>query len=247
MHPLLARARKLSRQIYASLPWGYRLAGVLLHIASGITDTLGRVVYLNFINSGVTDMPPLNGATPSRDLKKVPPGYGKPFGDRLYASLLSKSRNPDTVEDVLSTLMINITAGKMKIREGASLREAESYATQAALYLLKGVWRKEKNRREQDLPTGLDTEEGPQINLADPNSFRHLDKLIPKSELSRLMSDLERINERAPSWLEAKLEGLTGVEIAQEWGVGKSRITGWEQQYVPDIKRVLTRYIQDAA
>ncbi len=248
MHPLLAKARNLSRSIYASLPWGYRVAGVLLHIASSLTDIFGRAIYQEFIRSGVVDMPPINGATPGRDLTKVPPGYGKSFGDRLYASLLSKSRNPDVVEDVLSTLMTNIAAGKMKIREGSSLREAESYATQAALYLLKAVWRKDKNRHEESLPpSNSEVEDDVQINLADPNSFRHLDKLIPKSEISRLMRELERINERAPSWLEAKLDGLTGVEIAQEWGVGKSRVTGWEQDYVPAIKRVLTRYVQDAA
>lgn len=248
MHPLLAKARHLSRRIYASLPWGYRVAGLFLHIASNLTDTLGRVSYLEFIRAGVADMPPLNGETPSRDLKRVPPGYGKRFGDKVYAMLLNKSRNPDTVEDVLSTLMTNIASGKMGIRAGASLREAESYVTQSALNLLKMVWRKDNNRREQDLPSSdPDGEDDVQVNFEDPNSFRHLDKLLPQAELSRLMADLERINKRAPSWLEAKLDGLTGVEIAQEWGVGKSRITGWEQEYVPAIKRTLTRYIQDAA
>jgi len=248
VHPLLAQAREQSRRIYASLPWGYRVARLVLHLASGLTDIIGRVTYLDFIKSGVVDMPPINGETPARTLKAVPVGYGKHFGDRLYALLLSKSKHPDTVEDVLSTLMTQIAEGKMKLREGASLREAESYVIQWALNTLKMIWRKDNSRREQGMPEG-ETEDGAPIdfNFEDPNSFRHLDKLIPKSELSRLMHDLERVHERAPSWLEAKLDGLRGVEIAQEWGVGKSYITGWEQQYVPAIKRVLTRYIQDAA
>lgn len=248
MHPLLARARKLSRRIYASLPWGYRLAGVMLHIASILNDLFGRAVYQEFIRLGVVGMPPLNGEVPSRDLKRVPAGYGKKFADRLYALLLTKSRNPDIAEDVMSEVLKKLGEGKLTIREGAVLREAEQYVTQTAMNILKTLWRTKSRHPEESFPSAdPDAEEGPQVNFEDPNSFRHLDKLLPKADLGRLMHDLERVHDRAPSWLEAKLDGLTGVEIAQEWGVGKSAITAWEQKNVPEIKRVLTRYIQDAA
>jgi DNA-directed RNA polymerase specialized sigma24 family protein len=220
----------------------------LLHIASSLTDTVGRVIYQEFIRAGIVDMPPINGETPSRDIKKVPPGYGKRFGDRLYAMLLSKSRHPDTVEDTLSIVMQHITEGKMHLREGSTIREAENYITQVALNTIKTIWRREKTRFEDSFqPTDTDVEGDPQINFADPNSFRHLDKLIPKSELTRLMADLADVHERAPGWLEAKLEGLKSIEIAQEWGVGKSGVSEWERKYVPSIKRVLVQYIQDAA
>jgi DNA-directed RNA polymerase specialized sigma24 family protein len=218
----------------------------MLHLASSITDSFGRASYLEFIRAGVVDMPPLNGAPPSRDLKSVPPGYGKKFGDRVYAVLLSSSRNPDVVEDALSRTLMKMVDGKLHLREGSSLRDAESYVLLAAKNSLKEIWRQKKP--EQSFPTSdPENEDDVQINFMDPNSFRHLDKLIPKTELGRLMADLERVNERAPSWLEAKLDGLTGVEIAQEWGVGKSRITNWEHDNVPAIKRVLLRYIQEAA
>lgn len=248
MHPLLVTARDLSRRIYASLPWGYRVAGLMLHLASNLTDIFGRAVYQEFIRAGVPDMPPINGQTPSRDLKRVPPGYGKKFGDRVYAMILNKSRNPDTAEEVISTLMVNIAAGKIGISEGTSLYTAEGYVVQSAINTLKMVWRKENLHKEKGL-TQFDTDdaEAAQLDFADPNSFRHLEKMLPESELNHLMRDLEHVHKRAPSWLEAKLDGLTGVELAQEWGVGKSQVANWEKDYMPDIKRVLTRYLQDAA
>lgn len=250
MHHLLAKAWDLSRRIYASLPWGYRVAGLMLHIASSLTDTLGKVVYSEFIKAGVAEMPPLNGEVPARgDIKpgKLPSGYGKRFGERLYAALLAKSRNPDTVEEAISNLMLKIADGRLgSVREGSNLREAEQYVIRQALSELSNLWRKEHGRGERSQRFTDDIDEVG-VNLSDPNSFRELDQMLPKSELSKLMRDLESVNERAPSWLEAKLDGLTGTQLAQEWGVGKSRIVGWEDRYLPAIKKVLTKYIQDAA
>jgi hypothetical protein len=221
----------------------------MLHIASSLTDTVGRVFYGEFVKHGVVDMPPINGEVPAKTLKTVPSGYGKRFGERLYATLLSKSRNPDAAEEALSITMSQVVEGKLKsLREGAALREAEQYVVQMALNNLLSAWRKEHGRTDRGNARYMeDIDSDNLLDLSNPASFRSLDHMLPKAELSRLMAELEKLNERAPSWLEAKLDGLGGTEIAQEWGVGKSRIVGWEQRYLPEIKRVLTKYIQDAA
>lgn len=251
MHHLLAKAWDLSRRIYASLPWGYRVAGLMLRIASGLTETVGKVLYAEFIKAGVAEMPPIKGETPAKGPikpEKLPSGYGKRFGERLYAALLSKSRNPDTVEEAISNLLLKAADGRLgDIRDGASLREAERYVVQVGLQELKYLWRKEQGRSDHQQRRMVDIDDEVQVNLSDPNSFRHLDQMLPKDELARLMRDLEAVDPRAPSWLEAQLDGVSNVQLAQEWGVGKSRITGWENDHVPAIKRVVMKYVQDAA
>ncbi len=237
IRPILARLRDLNRRVYASLPWGFRVANVILKLAYSITETVGRVCYAEFLKANVEGMPP--GAEPGTKPERLPPGYGQRFGERLYALLLQKSRNPDMVEEVLAELMVTASKGKFDIRPGTTLRGAEQYVIRAALNILINIIRSNKRNQTEEIDDTVD--------VSDPNAFQSLDKMLPRAELERLMQDLSRINPRAPSWLEAQLEGLRNVELAEEWGVSKSNITGWEQRYVPEIKKVVLRYLREAA
>jgi DNA-directed RNA polymerase specialized sigma24 family protein len=211
----------------------------MIHLASGLTDAVGNAFYQEFIRRGVVGMPPVNGEDPGTGTK-APPGYGKRFGERLYAILLGKSRNVDTVEEALSVSLTQLAEGKLgRISPGFPLRDAEQYVTRMALNNQATLWRKGRNRSNEDINDRAD--------LTDPNSFKNLDTLLPHTELTQLLQDLEKVNSRAPLWLEAKLDGLSSVEIASEWGVGKSAVANWEKQYIPKIKRVVLRYLQEAA
>ena len=249
---VLAKARELSRLIYASLPWGYRVAGVFIHLASSLTDTVGKVIYHAFIQAGVEGMPLISGEPPTLEKfkrpERLPSGYGKRFAEKLYALLLAKARNPDVVEEVLSQFLVKVAQGKLEgLKPGAPIGMAEGYVSQMVVRVLMDHLRAEFGRHEKSRKPKLEDIDAEGFNPADPDAFRHLDKMLPRSEMTRLMRDLEQVNDRAPSWLEAKLNGLKGVEIAEEWGVGKSRITEWENRYVPEIKAIMIQYLQDAA
>lgn len=249
IHLLAARAKDLNRKIYASLPWGYRIAGLMLHLASGTTDAVGKAMYAEFLKAGVDGLPPINGEPASSVADKylgkahrLPSGYGREFGNKLYATLLSKARNPELVEETLSRLMVNMARGKTAVKPGTELKQAESFVIGAAINLLKDIWREQKVRK-QDETLDID-QEG--INLSDPSAFRHLENMLPHSELPRIMRDIEAIDPRATSWFEAKLEGLLSSEIADEWGVSKPRLSQWEARVLPKIKEVLMEYLEAA-
>ncbi len=238
IRPILARLRDLNRRVYASLPWGFRVANVLVKLSYGLTETVGRIFYSLFLDSGVEDMPP--GAEPGTKPDRLPSGYGRRFGERLYAMLLQKARNPSLVEDVLSEMMVTVSRDKFNFPPGTSLKGAEQYVIRTAVNHLINLIRSNKhNDRYIDIDDMVD--------VSDPNSFQNLDNVLPRQELEKLMEDLRRVHPRAPSWLEAQLEGLKNVELAEEWGVSKSNITGWEHKYVPDIKKVVMKYLREAA
>jgi hypothetical protein len=221
----------------------------MLHIASSLTDAVGRAFYHEFVKAGVADMPAINGEVPARTVKSVPAGYGKRFGTLLYVIVLKKVHNPDLTEEILTEALLRVAAGKLKLlREGSSLKEAERYSIQLVQNTISDVFRKNVGQGKERRPQRFqDIDDDPVVNLADPNAFRALDRMISRSDLTKLMRDLEKVDARAPSWLEAKLDGCSSTDIARDWGVGKSRVSGWEKEFLPDIKRVLSRYVQDAA
>jgi len=258
---LAAQYRQFNRKLYASLPWGYRVAGLMLYLASSLTDSLGKVIYFELIKAGVTDMPDVSGAPAHefvdkfpRNPERLPAGYGRKFADRVYATLLSKTRNPDKVEEVLSNYFVIVSRKGIPVPNDSTLAQAEGYVMRSILNSLKDYVRGESGREDRGtLKPHLKSiddpgeGEGHALNIADPNAFKSLDDMLPQSELRRLMRDLEHINPRAPSWLEAQLEGLSNTELAAEWGVGKSAITMWERDHLPKIKKMVLDYVREVA
>lgn len=258
MNVLAAQFRQFNRKLYASLPWGYRVAGLMLHLASSVTDSLGKVIYFELIKAGVDGMPDVNGAPASEFLDKhpknperLPTGYGRKLADRLYAILLSKTKNPDAVEEVISDYLVTVSRKGIPVPVGSTLSQAESYVKNSVMNALSDYFRANKGRKDRGgvKPSDLsiDDENSEFGNLADPNAFKNLDDMLPQSDLRQLMRDLEHINSRAPSWLEAQLEGLSNTELAAEWGVGKSAISEWERTNLPKIKKLVLDYVREAA
>lgn len=258
MNVLAAQFRQFNRQLYASLPWGYRVAGLMLHLASSVTDSLGKVIYFELIKAGVGDMPDVNGAPASEFLDKhpknperLPTGYGRKLADRLYAILLSKTRNPDAVEEVISDYLVTVSRKGIPVPAGSTLSQAEGYVKSSVMNALSDYFRASKGRKDRGGirpdSQSLDDENSEFGNLADPNAFKNLDDMLPQADIRRLMRDLEHVNARAPSWLEAQLEGLSNTELAAEWGVGKSAISEWERTNLPKIKKIVLDYVREAA
>jgi DNA-directed RNA polymerase specialized sigma24 family protein len=239
----IAAAEKLSLNIYASLPWGYRVAQVLIKLSFNLSETLGRTFYALFLNSDVEGMPP--GAVKGTKPERLPRGYGDRFGQRLYAYTLKHVRNPDLVENILGELLLKVAAKKIRIEPGSPLSRAESYVFQTVSALISDMGRKDKGRTDRAPKERKRFDNVDDLNLSDPNAFRNLDEMLPQYDLDQLLEELEDVNPRAPSWLEAQLNGLTGVELAEKWNVNKSRITEWENTNLPKIKNVIKQYVRD--
>lgn len=256
-HPVIARAEALSRRIYASFPWGYRVANLFLKLASGYIDAFGRLVYAEMIKAGVTDMPPINGESAEsyadkvqgpRGPDKLPRGYGSEFGKRIYAFLMSKTHNIETTEEVMSRMMMDIARGKIRFQGGFDLKQSEALLYKTALRTVLDIKREQKGRNNDRLtPESLTDDMGETIDLSDPSAFKHLDGMIPQSEVHRIVDELSKLDPRAVEWFEGKLEGLKNKEMAAQWGVSEPRFIQIENLVEPLVKQILMKYLRDAA
>lgn len=259
---LAARLRDLNRRIYASLPFGYRLAQVVLHMASSLTDTIGKAFYAEFLKAGVEDMPDIDGQPALsvadkyvKNPQRLPRGYGAKFGTRVYATLLQKVRNPEVVEELVSMLLENLANDRFSsgLSKAISLPFAERYVLTSLPNLVTDYLRKEYGRgdkiRQKDLSLDTPIGESSTIEdlLSDPQAFKSLDNMLSHSELTRMTAELDRLNPRAAEWFTAKLNGDKAKDIAESWGVSPAAISQFESKIIPKVKEVLYKYLDVAA
>jgi len=253
---LAQRAQDLSRQIYASLPWGYRIAQLLSKLALDTQEVLGRFIYAEFIKAGVEGLPDIQGqpALSYQDkvrgpngVYKLPKDYGRSFGQKAWFIAFSKLRNQNVVEEAVATAMMRLVK-RNPFHEGTPLKTAESYVITAILNLGRNIIRNTARRREDSL-SGRQRDDGSEnpIDLKDPDSFEGLDDLIPSSDLPGILRNLERVHEKAPAWVQFQMEGFRSREIAEQWGISAVRMSQWQKKYLPHIKRIFDNYFRSAA
>jgi DNA-directed RNA polymerase specialized sigma24 family protein len=225
MHAKLAsRAAALSERIFTSLPWGYRIAQVLIKLSDA--SDYGPAFYAEFIEAGVTGMEDIGGQQAlslqgerglANRLQRM--GYGKNFGHKLYATALRNLKSVEIVEDAIADYFIKLktNSGGVKLREGTPLETAESYA-------IKGVIRtgwdilKKKKRERPGLIRRDDSGAETQIDINDPNAFQEFADLLSVVDLEKALREVERFDKRAAIWIRLTLKGWKDKEIAQELG-----------------------------
>ena len=252
-HLLHRRAADLSRRIYASLPWGYRVAGLLVVLAADSSDAFGRTTTAAMVLAGVRGLPDIGGKPASDWIQDVyrrgpdvlPPGTGRQFAARVYKILLSKFSDPEVAEDAMSHVMLQAARGKIHIANGANMHAAESLLITIGLNAARDLLRARGRRREESLVDDREDDQST-IDVEDPEAFRQLDKLLPASELREVLRELGDIHPRAPEWLRARLDGDSGQEIATDWGTTPSYVSKWQKQFVPEIKRVMEHHLRQA-
>ena len=253
-HVLHRRAVDLSRRIYASLPWGFRVAQLVTILAADSLDVFGRVIYAEFIKSVVRGMPDVAPGKTALDLVQdverkgadaLPAGYGRPFASRLFKVLLSKLGDPEVAQDAMSKVMLQVVRGKVHVHNGADLHSAEAYVVTACLNAGRDILRGQGRRREQSLVRERDDEQAT-VDVEDPEAFSKLDKLMPASELQDILRELAGVHPRAPEWFKARLDGDSGQEIADSWGTTPSYISKWQRTYLPEVRRVVEHHLRQA-
>jgi len=251
---LAHRVVEFNRRVYQSLPWGYRVAGVLLVLAGDSLDAFARVIAGEMILAAVHGMADVGGKpaydwiqdVQLRGVDALPLGTGRPFAERVYKILLTRFGSPDVAHEAMSHVLLQVARRKLHIKNGASLHDAESYVITAALNAARDILRAQDRRRENPLVRDRDGDSGT-VDVEDPNSFRELDEAITPAQMEKLLRDLARVHPRAPDYVRALLEGDSASEIAEEWRVTPSYVSKFKRMVGPEIRRFVEERFRAAA
>jgi len=261
---LASRASDLKRRIYASLPFGYRVAQLLVRLKIAddfLKRNVGRALYAEFIKAGVTGMPDVKGE-PALDLQDkiiglkergpllLPSGYGTAFGGEMWAvaSKFLHTRDPEAISDVLQNVVVEVYARTE--REAKSQLRAEPLAS-AESFIKKLVnlrardWLKKKDHGQSSL---TDSETGGQPDLRSTKFLSRLFHKIDRGDVGsfkREIGQIDRVNPDRPwSYIEGVIEGLSNTQIAKSWGVGRSVVTNKLKDWLPEFKRIFLKYME---
>ena len=231
---LLKSAGELRRKIWASLPWGYRVAHLFLVLADAGAAARGKLIYAMFLQHGVKGMPDIHGK-PAEEwfaalppnisgninalVRKLPDGYGSLFGHKLQKIVLVIARRPDKTDDELQKLVMYLLEGGIKhMREGVDLHTAENYVGNAAQNRAYNIQKSE--RREQGRGHSLtveDSEGAPvQLDINDADMMDDLDEAFPIRQIlnaPKTRNVLNRIHPDAMIFVDLTLQGYNTKEI----------------------------------
>lgn len=258
----LARAASdLQRRIYASLPWGYRVARFFLRLASGTIDVFGRVVAAEFIKRGVQGMPDVAGK-PAESLReallkkgtragdKLPRNYGRQFAQSVWNINMSKIKNPEIIEEAMVSVVEKLLKNPHLIHEGVLLREAQAFVLRMIRNETIDLLRTKGRRREESLTR---EDEGEEITLDphDPGALKDIEGMLTPSTLRDIKRDLDRINESASAYIDAVFNDYSDREIAegamlphmQGRPVSPQALFNWKKRWMPKIEEAIRKHI----
>lgn len=246
MRTALARkADNLASRIYCSLPFGYRLARVLVKISMETREILGRVALAEMIKAGVSGIPDIKGkpaedyaeAVKRRGADGLPRGSGSALGEKVWNLAKRKYPRGLLVEDALSQVMVRMV--ERPFFDGfRSYKDAEAFLLKSVLNALADVVRHIK--RSPVTEVELDPE-----TMGD-RGFEQLEHLLNGIQLRRLMGELHRLDPRALQWFNAQLEGRKNKELAEMWGVSEPRVHQIITRLLPKIRELITDSVEDA-
>ena len=218
------------------MPMGFRILALFDNLASGSTDTFGRLIYAEFLRRGVQDMPPIRGMTADeyrakigeRGLKdpnlssKLPPGYGKEFATKVRNILRGQkgiNGRESAAEEVMSRFMLRFhSKGSEHLKENSGLREAEGY-------VITGIKNEAINFLESEGAGAMgqskslhvkDDDGEATIDVQDQSFLQKMEDRYPIHELLSdpyIRRELGRIHPDAPMYIELSLEGFDDDEI----------------------------------
>jgi len=232
MRALTARTNELNRRIYASLPWGFRVANLFVKLSIDSAESIGRLIHRLFAKAEVLDLPESERA------------YGQAFGNQLMRIMMRKFKNPELVEEAMSKLIEKILAKKVQIRPGADLKEAEGFVTTSLIRDALSLIRSKSRKREVGIPVD---EKGRQMDFSDPSGWEDMENYLPPAKWREIQQQIRRkLGDKALSWVLAQMDGRTDRELAEEWGVSPRAVGKWGHSWAPKIKAVMLDYLRKA-
>ncbi len=227
---LYTQACTLQRKIYASLPWGVRLAHVLLSMDISSIEAWGRQLGLLMLQAGVEGMPD-PGAKWNADkpeVRALPRGYMLDLAKKCYGVALKKNgNNPADAGDAMQDFIMTLLSDPGKI-ENRSLGAASSF-------ILTGVgWKagqdrsKKQNRREDSMDVGEGDEEST-LDLVDeafsenpywnedPNAFKKVEDIFPENVWDReVLPAVGHIHPDMMLYFQLLAQGKAGKHIIEQ-------------------------------
>jgi len=248
---LLQAADQVRKRLWASLPWGVRLASFWERFAVTTKEAFGRTIYAEFIKRGIEGMPEVNGKAP--DPQRLPKDYGAKFADRAYRIVMSKVRNPALVDEILSNFIVYfISKGSALLDPSKGLKSAESLVYTALGNRVINHYKSKGRKKETPIPVSDDGESGEkEVDFPSPSE---LDTTDVKRLLHHLQPKLERIHPDAPLYVQlAFLEGYKDRDIIGDPAHGKPsmlphpvtstgiplNIGNWSNKYKEPIREIL--------
>lgn len=223
------------------------MARTLVAVASPVVEAFGRIVYAEFLRLHIPDMPPIRGSAPydvidvhDRKLAdKLPPGYGKDFGERAYLTLAKKfggNAASDIFSEYLSEYLVKFLApGHARPDPERGLKDAENWVMKGlfnkSMDIYREVQQREKDFRSISRGEDEDVKGGIEIDLEDPRSFQDIEDILPPHRMRLVEEKLRRVHPDAPLYVELLMQGyndreIIGDERFQERQMEKGEITG---------------------
>lgn len=246
---LASRAANLSRKIYASLPFEFRVARLLIKL--GLSDEIyGRMFYAEFIKAGVQDMPPV-GKIPAEEMRDVllaagpraaarlPMNYGREFGSKLWTlahKYLKSYGDEENIREVLQESIAYLLGSSKRALKALPREQAESYIKRIVIGRAVDKVRAERRGgphvRNDELLT----------RLTDPNALRQYTQMLGPTGRKLFQQKLQRVDPKHPDWpwewLMSEVEGRTQRELAEEWGVVPATVNQWLKRNEGKIRKV---------
>jgi DNA-directed RNA polymerase specialized sigma24 family protein len=253
-HLVARRATDLSRRIYASMPWGYRVATLLTVLAADALDTFGRAMSAEMILAAVRGMPDIGGKSSTDWIQDVhrkgadtlPSGTGREFAARTYKILLTRF-DAEIAEEAMSAVLLASARKKIHITNGSSARDAESYIITACLNAARDLLRARGRRREDSLVRDRDDDGVETTDVTDPEAFRDLEESISRKDMAQILHDAERISPRAREYLEVVLRGDSQSDWARELGVTDAAVSKFVRKIRAPLQKMLIEHLRSAA
>jgi hypothetical protein len=217
---LVKYAQGIRRRLWASLPFGYRLARLFESLSEAFIVDWGRQLGALLLQQGIEGMPdPGPNWDPNRpDPRRLPRGYLKAEALVAYRIALQKLKNPDDAVDALQDVLLKLTTGGSKIQPGVPLSMAMSYIRQGVNFTCLNIIRARKTSPHL-VPTLVDEEGKPVVQdestsfmdnpywLENPDSYRDLMGVFDERVWRhRVLPELAKIHPSVPKFLDIKLE-----------------------------------------
>lgn len=190
---LLIRAADTRRKLFSSLPWGYRLATVLLAMEAPMLEAWGRQMGALMLQAGVSDMPnPGPKWDPAKpNVRNLPRGYCQDLAKHSYALALKQTGNPANAADAMQDFLLKVMSGKVKIDGKKSFSAAQSFLL-TGIKWEAGAERKKQQRRREDSTERSDEDGDSTLDLVDdafesnpywsanPQQFKRIEDVFPR-------------------------------------------------------------------
>lgn len=220
-------------------PWRSRVSRFLRRSAEQSADTLGIVVFAEFMGQGVVGLefnPNVKGAWDAYKLKGAVKKEAERFGKKANRLLLKRLGNEAAVDDVVQDYMTRLLGRGLQLLPRTPLAKAEAYVLKSLVNASTDILRKliRERRRNYD--------DGDLIEKEEPQALGNLNAIIPEPHVTRVLQELKALHPRAQSFFQLALEGHSSSEIARAWGVSPAYVSKWVRKYGPGIQRVVRRH-----